>query len=408
MNSCFLQGNFLTPQGLLRAHVMEIRQGRIHRIFAARRIAHSIPVQKCQHGVIVPGFIDLQVNPVGDCDFSVHGSNGAIKLAKRLAQGGCTGYCASFITNSLAALKANSTVARTWTERDSGGAILLGTHLEGPFINAERRGIHPREHIRPATARNIEAVLKTAGDSLRMVTLAPEISGGLDLVRRLAKEGVVASVGHSCAGYDRARMAFDLGAKSVTHLFNACTPFHHREPGIIGAALLAAEVVVQIIPDGIHVHPSCVDLTYRLKGPHGMIGVTDALAGNQKRFVFAEQDIRWQSGRFENGDGTLAGSSLTMAQALANLSAFVETPLQDLVVVRKSLRRSTPPRASFEDLVQCLSLTPARLLGLGRKKGSLEIGKDADMVWLDSDGQVQTTWIKGEPVYVRDHRLHRV
>ncbi len=223
-----------------------------------------------------------------------------------------------------------------------------------------------------------------------MITLAPELPGGMALVARLGKAGVIASIGHSDATYEQARGALDAGVRSATHLFNASSPFHHRAPGVVGAVLDSEQVTAQIIADGVHVHPSCVELAYRMKGKSGLAVVTDALAGvggGKSFFHFADKKIRREKGRFLDSAGTLAGSALTMAQAWKNLQKFVQAPAHDLI--------------------QCLTLTPAKLLGLEHSKGSLETGKDADMVWLDDLGNVEATWIGGEQVYVRNHRLHR-
>ncbi len=372
----------------MRDHVVEIISGRIERIIPAKQIHRNSPITHLSKGFLAPGFIDLQVNGVGDCDLALQGEAAVGRLAKNLARDGCTGFLAALITSDRESLRRGMAAARPWMDKSSGGARLLGVHLEGPFLDASKRGIHPARHVQIPSRKNVDEVLKTGGAMLRLMTLAPEIWGGLDLVKRLKKENIAASIGHSNASYDEAMRAFDAGAKSVTHLFNACSSFHQRAPGIVGAALQAPEVIVQIIPDGVHVHPVAVDLAYRIKGKNKTAVVTDALAGAPKKFRFAGKNIATRApGTFVDAKGVLAGSSLGMAQALANLRSFVRAPL--------------------EDLIQCLSATPAALLGLGRSKGTLEKGKDADMVWLDDTGGVLATWVGGEQVYVRDHRVYR-
>ncbi len=365
-------------QGVLKDHVMEIAHGRIVCIVPAAGFGSGTHVEHLVSGIVVPGFIDLQVNPIG-IDFAL--------LSKKLAQEGCTGFLAALITQELDGLNASIARARGWMKHKSSGAKLLGIHLEGPFLNPERRGIHPLRCIQKHSASKMARLLKSCGDTLRMMTLAPEISGGMDLVKRLSRERIIASIGHSNATYAQAMKAFDAGANSVTHLFNACRPFHHRDPGIVGAALENPGVWAQIIPDGVHVHPSAVRMAYAMKGKQRLCAVTDALVATSERFSFAGQKIKHRAQGFYSAQAKLAGSSLTMAAALRNLQTFVKAPI--------------------EDLIECVSLAPATLLGLDSVKGSLEPGKDADLAWLDDKGRVQATWVEGEKVYVRDHRLHR-
>ena len=385
-----LRGNILTPQGLLRDHVLEISSGRIARIVPAAQFHSKKPVTRLSKGMLVPGFIDLQVNGVGACDLAAGGPEAAHRLAMRLAREGCTSFLAALITSDRDTVKRGVEAVRdTIQAREKCGAKLLGVHLEGPFLNRLRRGIHPARHIVGPTSKNTDAILKASQDVLCLMTVAPEVPGGLALVKRLRKEKIVVSVGHSNATYDEALRAFDAGVQSVTHLFNACSPLHHRAPGLIGAALQHPAIVTQIIPDGVHVHPAIVDLTYQMKGKNKMAVVTDALSGGGTTFKFANTTITAGGAdkKYRDQTGTLAGSSLTMAQAFRNLASYVKAPL--------------------EDLIQCLTLTPATLLGLQHSKGSLEKGKDADMVWLNDGGGVMATWVEGEQVYVRDHRIHR-
>lgn len=380
MTSLFLRGDVLAPKGLLTDHVLEIARGRIVRMVPANGFRFARRAQRLSGGMLVPGFIDLQVNPVGS-------RQDMPALAAQMARGGCTGFLAAFITNDIPTLTKQLAWAKPWVGKATGGARLLGVHLEGPFLNPERRGVHPLRYTVKPTAKNTAALFRAAGDSLRMMTLAPEISGGMALAKRLAKAGVVSSIGHSNATYDQAMRSFDAGIRSATHIFNASSPLHQRAPGVPGAVLTHPGVTAQIIPDGVHVHPACVDMAYRLKGKGRLAVVTDALAGGGKSFVFAGRKIMLRGGKFTAADGTLAGGALDMAGAFARLQTFV--------------------KGQASDLIQCCSLAPAALLGLERAKGSLEPGKDADLVWLDASGAVKATWVGGEQVYVRDHRIHR-
>ena len=383
----FLRGNILTPAGIQADHLVEVSAGRIVKIFPARGRVSSDQALNYGGGLIVPGFIDLHVNPVGDCDLANSAADAVDRLASRLARGGCTGFLAALITCDFKTLYRQLGRAKTWMGKRTQGARLLGVHLEGPFLNPLRRGVHPGKHITNPTSTKVSALLNAAGDSLKMMTVAPEVPGGMDLVRRLAKERVVASIGHSDATYDQARESFEAGIRSATHLFNASSPYHHRAPGVAGAVLAIPQIVAQVIPDGWHVHPSCLEMVYRVKGKRHFAAVTDSLVAPQPGFVFAGRKITKKGKRFLAADATLAGSDLAMAQGLVNLQSFVKAPARDLI--------------------ECLTLTPARLLGIDRFKGSIETGKDADLVWLDEKGAVKATWVEGEQVYVRDHRLRR-
>ncbi len=387
MNSFYLRGDVLTPGGLRSDHVMEVSGKRLGKIYPAADFKPPVaPI--ALNGTLLPGFIDLQVNPVASWDLVAGGERALQGLAKGLAKQGCTGFLAALITGEEKKLLQTLKTLGTCMGRPTGGARFLGFHSEGPFLNPERAGVHPIRFMRRPSAMAFQKILKAAGSSLKMMTLAPELPGGAELTRLLAKEKIVPSIGHSNADYAQAMKAFDAGVRSVTHLFNASSPMHHRAPGIPGAALERADVFAQIIPDGLHVHSAALRLAYRAKGPKRLAMVTDALAGDKSSFSFAGQQVKRKDGCFVAAGGTMAGSDLSMASAWAHASRFV-------------------PSAAQTDLIQCLTLTPASLLGLERETGSLEEGKFADMVLLDAKQEVAATWVQGEQVYVRDHRVYR-
>ena len=265
------------------------------------------------------------------------------------------------------------------------GSTILGLHLEGPYLSPEHRGCWPESSLRLLRPEDCRALLAAAGPALKIITLAPELPGALECIAPLAAAGVVVAIGHTAATYDQAVEAVRAGARRATHLYNAMSGLHHREPGAVGAALDLPEVTVEMICDGVHVHQAALRLALRAKRWDGVNLVTDAspLAGAANldlEVPFGQFPVKVVNGACRTPDGALAGSLLTMDRAMANAVTFLGVPLWEAV--------------------RMASLVPARTLGLDDCKGSLAPGKDADIVILDSDFRVEATFICGRPVYV--------
>jgi N-acetylglucosamine-6-phosphate deacetylase len=264
-------------------------------------------------------------------------------------------------------------------ERSVAGAQVLGVHLEGPFLSAARAGgMDPSSFLLP-DLRALERLLSAASGTVRMMTLAPELPGALDLIRALVRAGAIASIGHSEAGYEEAREAVRAGVSAATHLFNAMPPFHHREPGLVGAALDLPEVSCELICDGVHVDPAALRLAYRAKGTVGVRLVTDAMAGAgmaDGRYPLGGAMVEVRGGRALLGqERVLAGSTLTMDVAVRNAVRFLGVPVQEAVAMA--------------------STNPARLLGVSNRKGAISVGMDADLVVLDENLLAGATMIDG-------------
>ncbi len=259
-----------------------------------------------------------------------------------------------------------------------GDPTCSGLHLEGPFLSAERRGVHnPAALIDPASAL-LDALLEAGSGLVRVITLAPEKVGGLEAVRHLVAAGVHAAVGHSDAGYDMARAAFDAGADLVTHAFNGMRPLHHRDPAIIGAAIDAGDVVLEVINDGVHLHNATVRLLRRAS-PGRLALITDAMAGaaaSDGRYALAGFDVDVRDGvaRLVDGD-TIAGSTLTMDVAVQ--------------------RAVTEVGMSLLEASRAASLVPATLLGVADRYGSLVPGHAADFVVLGPDLDLRAVMVDG-------------
>ena len=322
-------------------------------------------------GIVAPGFVDLQVNGFGGVDFLDADGDGYRRAGEALLETGVTAFMPTLITAPEETLVA--ALAEIPANGDDTGARVLGVHLEGPFLSAWRLGTHPPVGRRDPDQELLERLL--AAGPVRIMTLAPELPGALDLIDTLVARGVVVSCGHTDASVEQADLAFDRGARTVTHLFNAMRPFMHRDPGIVGAALTRDDVIVQIIVDGIHLAPETTSLVWSAAAGRVAL-VTDAVAAagmGDGRFSLGAREVRAENGVVRQDDGTLAGSTLTMIDAVRNLHAL-DVPL--------------------ELALAAASTVPAQILGRP-DIGSLGIGRPADLVVLDDRLDVRRVLVDG-------------
>jgi len=321
-------------------------------------------------GIAVPGFVDVQVNGFGGVDFLETDGDGYRQAGEALLETGVT----SFLPTLITAPETDLLAALAEVPAAPVGPRILGVHLEGPFLAARRLGTHRADGRRDPDAALLERLL--AAGPVRMMTLAPELPGALELIDDLVARGVTVSCGHSDATADQATAAFDRGARMVTHLFNAMRPFNHREPGIVGAALVRDDVFVEIILDGIHLAPATAALVWRAAAGRVAL-VTDAVAaasGNGGAYSLGSVELLVQDGAVRAPEGMLAGSLLTMIQAVRNLHAL---------------------GASLEDALSAASAVPARALGLP-DVGRLVVGLPADVVVLDDNLEIESVFVGGE------------
>jgi N-acetylglucosamine-6-phosphate deacetylase len=320
-------------------------------------------------GLAVPGFVDLQVNGFGGVDFLDADAGGYRRAGEALLETGVTAYLPTLITSPedqiLAALREIPT--------DPDYPRILGVHLEGPFLSPRRLGTHVETARRDPDRALLDRLLD--GGPVTLMTLAPELPGADALIARLLERGVSVSLGHSDATAEQANAAFDLGVRMVTHLFNAMRPFLHRDPGIAGAALARDDVVVQVILDGVHLADETVKVAWRA-APGRVSLVTDSITGagaSDGAYSFGSLDVQVREGTVRGPDGVLAGSVLTMIEAVQNLHAL-GVPLADAVVAATAV----PARA-------------LRLAGLGR----LDAGSPADIVILDDNVEIKRVLVAG-------------
>lgn len=327
---------------------------------------------------VLPGFIDIHIHGYKGLDVSDAKEKDILKIAELLPENGVTAWCPTTMTVDMDTIRKSVDIIRALKKQDINGAAILGANVEGPFINPSKKGAQSAEFILPP---DIDFALENK-DAVKLVTVAPEMQNGIDFVKEVSGE-VVVSVGHSNACYQTAKNAFECGANHVTHIFNAMPPLYHREPGIIGAALECENVYCEIICDNFHIHPSLFSVLQKLK-KNKLVLITDCMrAGGMPdgKYLLGGQEVFVKNGECRLDDGTIAGSILTMNKALANYIKATQIPLHEAV--------------------KAVSLSPAYSIGEEEKRGSLKVGKNADIVISDIDINIKKTFAGGKEVYTR-------
>lgn len=383
-------GDVYTPDGVIPDGAVLVDGTRIRDVGPRTQVVQRLagvtaarPELDVGGGIIVPGFIDLQVNGAGGRLLSEEPTVEIVKIMSgALPRFGCTSFLPTIVTSSTArTVEALQAVEGARVDRN-GGARVLGAHVEGPFINPERRGVHLRELIRPPSIEELHRFLSEGSKRIIILTLAPEMPGASELISEARRLGLTVSIGHSNASYDEVACAAALGATMATHLFNAMAPLGSREPGTVGGVMQLDGLVAGLIADAIHVHPASLSLAARTKGPGGIFLVSDAMSPigtDMTEFQLNGRRVVVKDGQCRTEDGTLAGSVLTMDGAVRTMHFQAGVPLADVI--------------------RMATLTPAQSIGIADSKGSLEIGKDADVVVLAPDLTVQATVVEGDLDY---------
>jgi N-acetylglucosamine-6-phosphate deacetylase len=386
-------GTVVGPDGLVEDGALVMSDGAIAELGPDRgRSDHDVD---CAGGWIVPGFIDTHIHGAHGVDV-LDGPGAVARVAATLPRYGVTGFLPTSVACPPEALAAFlAAVGAAGSMPGPGAARVLGAHLESNFINPDYKGAQPDRCLRlppaagepPArdgdfTGAAILAAIDAHREAVRIVTLAPELPGGLDLVARLAAHGHRVSLGHSAATFDVGQAAIAAGARHATHLFNRMPPFSHRAPGLAGAVLAADGVTCEIVGDGYHVHPAMMALAIRAKGRGGIAAITDATAAAGLRAGatarLGDHTIRVGAHCAELPDGTIAGSITTMDAVFRRLVTEVGLPVVDAA----HLTATTPADA------------------VGRPDlGRLAVGRAADVVVLDRDLRVRQTWVAGRLVW---------
>ena len=337
---------------------------------------------------VIPGMIDVHIHGADGADTMDATYPSLNRIAKVLPQEGVTSFLATTMTQKRDNIENALRNVAQYIQRQQphGYAELLGVHLEGPFISEKKAGAQPVESMMKPDLQMFLRWQEMALGSIKIVTIAPELEGSLEVIRYLRKHGVIASIGHSDATYEEVVKAIQAGASHVTHLFNGMKGLHHREPGVVGAVLLHEELMAELIADGIHVRPELVKLTYLQKGREKVILITDAMRAKCLGDGFYDlggQKVSVQHGRATLHDGTLAGSVLKMIDAARNTMKFTGCSIQDMIYMT--------------------AVNPAKQLNLFERKGSLSPGKDADIVVLDEQLHIFMTFCQGQLAYRREN-----
>ncbi|XP_077984138.1 N-acetylglucosamine-6-phosphate deacetylase-like [Glandiceps talaboti] len=398
--SCILQ--FVNCKILFQHSIIKedlwVRDGKIlnpKKLFWEERGYADVQID-CNGRIIAPGFIDVQINGGLGYDFSSDVDNldtGLETVAKGLLQYGVTSFCPTIISSSPGVYREIlPKLQRTNGSKD--GAGILGIHIEGPFINEEKRGAHPRNNVSSHCNgfKDVEQMYGTF-DNVCICTLAPELDKNSEVVEELVKRNIRVSVGHSMGNLNHAEKAVQSGATFITHLFNAMLPFHHRDPGIVG--LLTSDVVPEgvtvfygMISDGIHTNPAALRIAHRAH-PKGLVVVTDAIAAmglQSGHYHLGTQDIEVKDST--EGKMAVVSGTETLCGSVATMDVCV-----------RHFRKTTG--CSTVDALEVATLHPAQMLGITDKKGTLDYDTDADFILLDEDLNVYRTYIAGDLVWSR-------
>ncbi|PKN85468.1 MAG: N-acetylglucosamine-6-phosphate deacetylase [Chloroflexi bacterium HGW-Chloroflexi-8] len=367
-----------TPFCLPAKSIINVKHGKIIG-FGEDSSSNSLTVFDLTEYDLVPGLVELQINGAFGVDFTQDPTQ-IFQVGKRLTELGVTIFLPTIITSPLSSVQKAMQVWKEGTPQDYNGAAIPGFHFEGPFINPEKKGAHRQEFIKKPAMEDI--LDWKVENGVRLVTVAPEIPGVLEIISLLSARGVIVSAGHSMATLDQMQDAVAAGIACGTHLFNAMRPLDHRQSGLLGLLLTNDELKVGLIVDGTHLAPEIVKLAFRAKGEKNIFLVSDAMAAlglSPGEYELAGRPVIVNETSAHLEDGTLAGSILTPAESLRNFQAF--------------------SGCTFEQALQCWTTNPADLMGF-TGHGRLEIGLQADLVALDDHGRVAATMINGDWVYI--------
>lgn len=382
MKTAITAARLLTPTEAIEHPVLIVEDGRITTVAPRSHVPlpPNVQLQDFPGAILAPGFIDIHIHGGSGHDVMELDSSALNAVERGMLKHGVTSYLATTVTAPLpATLKSLEHLGKSHRQRtDGSGSALLGVHLEGPFISHAKRGVHPPEHLLKPSPELLRQLHEASGETVRMLTIAPELEGSLETIAAAVRLGIQSSLGHSNATFAETNAAIQAGARHATHAFNAMRALDHREPGIVGAVLSDDRLTADLIADGLHVAPSMIKLFLSAKGSERAILVTDAISAT------GMPDGKYKLGGFEvevkgdrcDLDGKLAGSVLTLDRAVRNVMRYAPFTLQDSV--------------------RLVTFNPARRLGISETRGMLAPGRIADVVVLTPHGEVITTMAAGK------------
>jgi len=360
-----------------------VQDGKIERIGPVDPNPTASRILDARGAILAPGLIDVHIQGAGGADVLDATPEALQAISQTCARFGVTGFLATTVYKT-AGENRHLSVAADAVGRDLGGARLLGVHLEGPCISLEKRGMIQPQCLAAPSSALLDDIYGLLGNTLKMMVVAPELPGSTEIIKMLVARGTIACLGHSNATYDQAKSGLEAGITHITHLFNAMPSLHHRHPGPLGAIFEAENVTCQVITDGVHIHPSVIRMVWRLLGPERVVAITDgmqAMGLPDGKYVYNDIEYEARNGAARYADGTLIGTAVGLNQILARLIAFTGCPLA----------------AAVNSVTQ----NAARVLDISQTTGSLDVGKDADLVLLDDDLSVNATIVGGQIVYDR-------
>ncbi|MBM7661756.1 N-acetylglucosamine-6-phosphate deacetylase [Bacillus mesophilus] len=373
-------GKIYQPEGIVENGSLLIEDETIREIGLnlVQQADEIIEIPEDYH--IIPGIIDLHIHGAAGHDTMDATFEALQGISAYLPSEGITSYLPTTITQKNEAIEQALQNAATYT--NNSGAEVLGIHLEGPFLSPKRAGAQPQEYMCDTDIELFRKWQELSGNTIKMVTLAPEQDPDFQLIQYMKKTGVIASIGHSDATYEVFAEAVKKGLSHATHFYNQMREMHHREPGVVGGVYLHDEITAELIVDGVHVAPEMVKLTAKLKDINTLILISDAMRAKgleEGVYELGGQKVFVENGEARLEDGTLAGSILRMDDAIKNMMSYTGCSLQDVV--------------------KMASYNPAKRIGILDRKGSLETGQDADFVILNEQFEVVMTFCRGTLAY---------
>jgi len=381
MKTCFTNARILLTHESITGWLLV--EDDIIRAFGTDTPPDADQIIDANNHILAPGFIDIHVHGAVGHDTMDADDNGLRQMAKFFAEQGVTSFLPTTWTAPRKAILASMQAIKTLQNQPIDGATIIGAHMEGPYLNQAYTGAQNPEYIRTANRDEMNTLFDL--DVIRLLALAPEFEENHWLIKDASERGVQVSVAHSGATYEQITHAFELGLSHSTHTFNAMTGLHHRKPGIVGAVMTNDDVYCELIADGIHVHPIAMQTLWRMKQPNKLVLITDAIRASgmpDGEYPVDERIMTVKDGKCTLEDGTLAGSIATMTQVIRIFVDAIQQP--------------------FTDFWQATSLNPANAIGVADKRGSIEVGKYADLVLLDDTINIALTMTQGRIVYQQE------
>ncbi len=383
MKLALIGGKIITPFRTVKNGTLVIEDGVISELgkISDVMIPDGCKLIDVSGRTVAPGFVDLLVHGGGGVGFADEEPDSIERASQYFLRHGSTTLLASLYAKPKEELLADLRRVADHIQKNPDSNV-FGIHMEGPYLNPSLKGAMNEDYLWTPSVESWEWMWEASRGLIKIMTIAPELPGAIDVMRAAARKGVVLSIGHSMATYDEIELAIDNGAAHVTHIFNAMSPFHHRDPGVILGSLLRNELKIELIADTLHVHPAVMEFLLKLKGANGIVLITDSIrAGgmHEGEYEFADQKVFMKEQKAYLADGTLAGSTLTLNKAIKNM---IQTA-----------------NAKETDAFRMASLNGAKVLNVENKKGILAAGKDGDIVVLNDDYEVELTIMKGKIVY---------